>query len=134
MAISRKILVYWDDLTGIEDLWSKLTERGYDVTIANTVFEIDQLIDERDFDILAIEITQMSRQSIFHTTRLAELTSSIGVILITDTNNLAVTFELMNMGASFYIKQPVFIDEMLLAIQYTLEKQAVAIEKKLIEV
>jgi two-component system response regulator AtoC len=119
------ILVIDDDVSGCETLAMYLTEEGYDVITANTgLAGLKKFIEHRiDLVILDIRLPDINGFEVLK--RLKKTNEGINVIMITAFHDKASTNKAVEIGAFEYIRKPININDMEIAIKNALTNATV---------
>jgi DNA-binding response OmpR family regulator len=119
------ILLIDDDISGCETLAMYLTEEGYDVITANTGFAgLEKFITHRiDLVILDIRLPDIDGFEVLK--RLKKANECINVIMITAFHDKASINKAIEIGAFEYIRKPININEMEIAIRNALTNATV---------
>jgi DNA-binding response OmpR family regulator len=119
------ILVIDDDVSGCETLAMYLAEEGYDVMTANTGLAGLKKFMEHKIDLVILDIRLPDIDGFEVLKRLKEVNACINVIMITAFHDKASTKKAIEMGAFEYIRKPININEMEIAIENALSNAAV---------
>ena len=116
----HKILVIDDDVSGCETLAMYLSEEGYNVLTANNGMEGLKKYFENKADLVILDIRLPDIDGFEVLKRLKEGNEDIHVIMITAYHDKTSITKAMEIGAFEYIRKPINIHEMEIAIKNAL--------------
>lgn len=116
MSDSRVLLVD-DERDFVETLAMRLTTRGLKVEVAENGEQAMQMVEERPFDAILLDLAMPGMDGIETLTRLRELSPDSQVILLTGHATVKKATEAMRLGALDLLEKPVDIKELVEKIE-----------------
>jgi PleD family two-component response regulator len=130
---STKIIVVDDDVETLSLISDYLSEKGMNVTVAETGEKAIELIKEHAFDIAILDLYLLDTTGLELLREIKEFHPKIQAIMITGYGTIHDAVECMKMGAADFITKPLHLDHILLTINKLLENERLAEEAEMAE-
>lgn len=121
-----KVLVVDDELDFLETIVKRLQARNIEVTGADSGNKALELIADRDFDVVILDVKMPGLDGIDTLREMKKRKPFMEVIMLTGHASVESGIQGMQLGAFDYVMKPVALDELL-------EKMRQAYERKLIQ-
>jgi two-component system OmpR family response regulator len=121
-----KILIVDDEKDFLETIVKRLQARNINVTGVESGFKALELIADRDFDVVILDVKMPGLDGIETLRELKKKKPLLEVIMLTGHASVESGIQGMQLGAFDYVMKPVALDELL-------EKMRQAYERKLIQ-
>jgi two-component system response regulator PilR (NtrC family) len=120
----RRILVVDDEQSMCEFLQIMLQKEGYSVDTTMTLSSANDLIRERDYQLILLDLKMGKRSGIDLLRKVNKSYPAIQVIVITAYPSAETAVEAMKLGAYDYITKPFDVDELKELVRKALEKSS----------
>jgi len=121
-----KVLIVDDEPDFLETIIKRLHARNIDVTGAESGHQALELIGDRDFDVVILDVKMPGLDGIDTLREIKKKKPLLEVIMLTGHASVESGIQGMQLGAFDYVMKPVALDELL-------EKMRQAYERKLIQ-
>jgi DNA-binding response OmpR family regulator len=121
-----KVLIVDDEPDFLETIIKRLQARNIDVTGAESGMQALELIGDRDFDVVILDVKMPGLDGIDTLREIKKKKPLLEVIMLTGHASVESGIQGMQLGAFDYVMKPVALDELL-------EKMRQAYERKLIQ-
>lgn len=121
-----KMLVVDDETDFLETIVKRLKARNIEVTGAESGYQALELMDQRDFDVVVLDVKMPGMDGIETLREMKKKKPRTEVIMLTGHASVESGIQGMQLGAFDYVMKPVALDELL-------EKVRQAYERKLIQ-
>lgn len=109
----------------------RFSQMGFDTDSASDGVEAINLINERTFDIVLLDIGLPRVDGLEVLEHIREHSPSSEVIILTGVNDVRIAVKAMKLGAQDYLMKPIRADELSIVVDRTLEKKSLVSSKKL---
>jgi PAS domain S-box-containing protein len=130
MHEKQTVLIIDDNESNCRSLALILEGRGYEAETAETGAAALEKAQRRFFDLALVDIKLPDIEGIELIGPLKKIRSDIAVIMVTAFGSMETAVRAMKEGALGYITKPFNMDEMLAAVNQTLDKQRLVIENR----
>ncbi len=129
MAEKFRVLVVDDEDDFRETLVKRMEKRDLDVSGAESAQKALDLMDQRDFDVVVLDVKMPGMDGIEALRELKKKNPLTEVILLTGHASVESGIEGMKLGAFDYLMKPVNIDELLGRVRQAYERKVIHEEK-----
>lgn len=129
---SRNILVVDDDLSHRTMLTTLLSGWGYDVSEADDGQSAIDLVGERPFDLVLMDIRMVKVSGLTALTAIKEINPAIPVIIMTAYSSIDTAIDAIKKGAYEYLTKPLDFDELHLKMDQAMEHSMLKEENRLL--
>jgi PAS domain S-box-containing protein len=133
MDKKKSILIVDDDKGTCRTLSLIFNKKGYEVVTVGTGHDALEKAKGRFFNLALLDIKLPDIEGIELLVPLKKIHPDMETMMITAYSSVETVIKALNKGASAYITKPLNIDEILIKIRNTLEKQHLITEKRRIE-
>jgi len=130
---NTKVIVVDDEVETLSLIRDYLSEKGMNVSIAETGEEAVELLSEHAFDIAILDLYLNDTTGLELLREIREFHPKIQAIMITAYGTIQDAVECMKMGAVDFITKPVHLDHIHLTINKLLENARIAEEAEMAE-
>ena len=117
-------ILFTDDEKTLRNIMAKeLTRMGYNVTCCDSGAETSKNMQERDFDVVILDINMPVMNGIETLKRLKEMESTTEVIVLTGQGSIESAVQAIKLGAYDYLTKPCQLAELNALLQRALEKR-----------
>ncbi|HHT9136950.1 MAG TPA: sigma-54-dependent transcriptional regulator [Candidatus Wunengus sp. YC60] len=117
-------ILFTDDETPFRNVMAKeLTRMGYNVTGCDSGAETLKTMQERDFDVVILDMNMPAMSGIETLKRLKEMESTTEVIVLTGQGSIESAVQAIKLGAYDYLTKPCQLVELHVLLQKALEKR-----------
>ena len=120
-----KLLLVDDEARFVETLSKRLTARGFDVLGALSGPQALDLLRERPFDVVLLDVWMPGMDGLEVLKAIRRLHPSVKVILVSGNASINAAIEGMRLGAVDYLLKPVEIDDILIKVEDAFEKKTI---------
>ena len=124
------ILIIDDDESICKTMSLILEKKGHTIDIAKTGEEAIKKAQERYFNMAILDIKLPDIEGVELIKPLKKINPDIEIIVATGYASLETSMKALNEGATYYITKPINMDEMLLTINRSIEKQRLKIDNR----
>lgn len=107
----RKLIVVDDDVTFARTLGRSFERRGYEVRVANSVRELEDLLGEGCPDFAVVDLKLGSGSGLSCVRMLHERNPEMRIVVLTGFASIATAVEAIKLGAAHYLPKPSNTDE-----------------------
>ncbi len=111
----------------------RFSQMGFETDSASDGVEAINLINERTFDIVLLDIGLPRVDGLEVLEHIREHSPSSEVIILTGVSDVRIAVKAMKLGAQDYLMKPIRADELAIVVNRTLEKKSLISSKKLLE-
>ena len=119
----RRLLIVEDDFGFAETLRVEFSERGYEVAVAHSLEEIDQ-IGNQDFQFAVVDLRIGQESGLQALDKIKKNATACRVVLLTGYGSIATAVQAMKLGASNYLTKPVAIERLERALWVELSEES----------
>jgi PAS domain S-box-containing protein len=132
MDEKESILIVDDDESARRSLSLIFNKKGYEAEVAGTGQEAIGKAKERFFNLAFLDIKLPDMEGIELLAPLKEMHPDMVLVMVTGHASLETALRALNEGASAYILKPLNMEEVLVKVQESLEKQRLEIENRVL--
>ena len=118
-----KLLLVDDEARFVETLSKRLTARGFDVQGALSGPQALDLLRERPFDVVLLDVWMPGMDGLEVRKEIRRLHPSVRVVLVSGNASITAAVEGIRLGATDYLLKPVEIDDVLAKVEEAFEKK-----------
>lgn len=107
----RKLIVVDDDVTFARTLGRSFERRGYEVRVANSLRELDNLLGGECPDFAVVDLKLGSGSGLTCVRTLHERNPAMRIVVLTGFASIATAVEAIKLGAAHYLPKPSNTDE-----------------------
>lgn len=107
-----RVLLVEDDERFAETLAAEFRDRGYDVTTAGDVAELDRIRDPDGVDYAVVDLRLRQDSGLDAIAKLVDLCPGARIVVLTGYASIATAVQATKLGAANYLTKPVDIDEL----------------------
>jgi two-component system, response regulator RegA len=131
--IGSKILLVDDEVVFTQNMAKLLTNRGYVVTAANSGDAAIQALEEKDFDVVVLDLKMPGMDGITTLKEIKKLGLFTQTLILTGHGSIDTALEAIKLGAYDYLTKPCEIDELVGKIEGAWEKKDIEVKKDIQE-
>ena len=131
--IGSKILLVDDEVVFTQNMAKLLANRGYVVTAVNSGDAAIQALEERDFDVVVLDLKMPGMDGITTLKEIKKLGLLTETLILTGHGSIDTALEAIKLGAYDYLTKPCEIDELVDKIQGAWETKDEAVKKDIEE-
>jgi len=120
-----KLLLVDDEARFVETLSKRLTARGFDVQGALSGPQALDLLRERPFDVVLLDVWMPGMDGLEVLKEIRRLHPSVRVVLVSGNASITAAVEGIRLGATDYLLKPVEIDDVLAKVEEAFEKKRI---------
>ena len=121
--IGSKILLVDDEVVFTQNMAKLLTTRGYIVTAVNSGDAAIQALEEKDFDVVVLDLKMPGMDGITTLKEIKKLGLFTETLILTGHGSIDTALEAIKIGAYDYLTKPCEIDELVAKIEGAWEKK-----------
>ncbi|MCK5228457.1 MAG: response regulator [Desulfobulbaceae bacterium] len=125
-----KVLLVDDEEQFLEMLSERLETRGLKVNSATSGEEALDLVSDKSFDAIVVDLAMPGIDGIETLRRIKEKRPDLEIIMLTGQATVKSGIEAMKLGAEDFLEKPVDINELLGKISEAKHKRMIVLEKK----
>lgn len=129
-AVNYKLLIVDDDPTVLDVVSAKLGAEGYLCKTARSAEIALAMTRDENFDLVISDLVMPGIDGFTLTEVLKAKFPTIGIIAITGMTEVESAIKAMKLGADDYITKPFNLDQIVISVERTLEKQRLIVENK----
>jgi len=118
-----KILLVDDEKIFVDNMVKLLTNRGYNVTGVNSGDSAIRALEERDFDVVVLDLKMPGMDGIATLKEIKKLGLFTETLVLTGHGSIDTALEATKMGAYDYLTKPCGIDELVTKIEGAWKKK-----------
>lgn len=121
-----EILLVEDEKLFAKSVLRRLQSAGHDGQIASSIADAEQLLSQKQFDLLLLDVRLPDGNGLDLLRQLRQLSSpwqSLPVVVMTAYGELEDAVAAMKLGANDYLKKPVDLDELMLTIDKVMQSK-----------
>ncbi len=127
--IGSKILLVDDEVVFTKNMSKLLANRGYVVTPVNSGDAAIQIMEEKDFDVVVLDLKMPGMDGLTTLKEIKKLGLFTETLLLTGHGSIDSALEAIKLGAYDYLTKPCEIDELVAKIEGAWEKKDVKTKK-----
>jgi two-component system, response regulator RegA len=131
--IGSKILLVDDEVVFTRNMAKLLTNRGYGVTVVNSGDAAIQALEEKDFDVVVLDLKMPGMDGITTLREIKKLGLLTQTLILTGHGSIDTALEAIKIGAYDYLTKPCEIDELIGKIEGAWEKKDGEVKKDIQE-
>jgi DNA-binding NtrC family response regulator len=131
--IGSKILLVDDEVVFTQNMAKLLANRGYVVTAVNSGDAAIQALEEKDFDVVVLDLKMPGMDGITTLKEIKKLGLLTETLILTGHGSIDTALEAIKLGAYDYLTKPCEIDELVDKIQGAWETKDEAVKKDIEE-
>jgi DNA-binding NtrC family response regulator len=131
--IGSKILLVDDEVVFTQNMSKLLTNRGYGVTAVNNGDAAIQALEEKDFDVVVLDLKMPGKDGITTLREIKKLGLLTETLILTGHGSIDTALEAIKIGAYDYLTKPCEIDELIGKIESAWEKKDDEVKKDIEE-
>jgi DNA-binding NtrC family response regulator len=131
--IGSKILLVDDEVVFTQNMAKLLVNRGYVVTAVNSGDAAIQALEEKDFDVVVLDLKMPGMDGITTLKEIKKLGLLTETLILTGHGSIDTALEAIKLGAYDYLTKPCEIDELVGKIQGAWETKDEAVKKDIEE-
>ena len=131
--IGAKILLVDDEAVFTKNMSKLLANRGYVVTAVNSGDAAIQVMEEKDFDVVVLDLKMPGMDGLTTLKEIKNLGLFTETLLLTGHGSINSALEAIKLGAYDYLTKPCEIDELVAKIEGAWEKKDVKAKKDMNE-
>lgn len=120
-----RLLLVDDEARFVETLSKRLTARGFDVEGALSGAQALELLQERPFDVVLLDVWMPGMDGLEVLKEIRRLHPSVRVVLVSGNASITAAVEGIRLGATDYLLKPVDIEDVLAKIEEAFEKKRI---------
>lgn len=128
--IKAKVLLVDDEEDFISTLSQRLKVRGLDVTGATCGEEALELVEEKTFDIIVLDLAMPGMDGLETLKTIKDKHPDAEIIMLSGHGTVKTSIEAMKLGADDFLEKPVDIKELLNKIEEASHKRILLIQKQ----
>jgi DNA-binding NtrC family response regulator len=125
-----RVLVLDDEVAHAELVALALGEAGWDIQVAHSVAEGQELLNHREFDVALLDLHLPDGSGTDLLKRLIKDGSLTEVIMLTGDRDITTAVEVMKLGASDYLVKPIPIAELEVAVVKARERHRLRVDNQ----
>jgi len=118
-----RILLVDDEIVFTDNMTRLLTARGYSVTAIDNGKEALQILGEKDFDVIVLDLKMPGMDGIATLKEIRKLGLFTQTLILTGHGSIDTALEAVKLGACDYLTKPCEIDELVAKIDEAWEKK-----------
>lgn len=123
-----EVLVVDDDKRSLEKLEQLLDREGYGVSACLSEEEARNLVGQKDFDLVVVDIGHRNIDELAVLNRVKEVSPNTEVVILTSEPTVQTAVEAMKKGAFHYLAKPFENNQFLLVVKNALDKRILRLE------
>jgi DNA-binding NtrC family response regulator len=127
--IGSKILLVDDEVVFSRNMAKLLGNRGYVVTAVNSGDAAIQMLEEKDFDVVVLDLKMPGMDGITTLKEIKKLGLFTETLILTGHGSIDTALEAIKLGAYDYLTKPCEIDELVGKIEGAWEKKDIEVKK-----
>jgi len=127
--IGSKILLVDDEVVFTQNMAKLLTNRGYIVTVVNSGDAAIQALEEKDFDVVVLDLKMPGMDGITTLKEIKKLGLLTETLILTGHGSIDTALEAVKLGAYDYLTKPCEIHELVGKIEGAWETKDDAVKK-----
>jgi len=131
--IGSKILLVDDEVVFTQNMAKLLANRGYIVTAVNSGDAAIQALEEKDFDVVVLDLKMPGMDGITTLKEIKKLGLLTETLILTGHGSIDTALEAIKLGAYDYLTKPCEIDELVGKLQGAWETKDEAVKKDIEE-
>ena len=131
--IGSKILLVDDEVVFTQNMAKLLINRGYVVTAVNSGDAAIQALEEKDFDVVVLDLKMPGLDGITTLKEIKKLGLFTEMLILTGHGSIDTALEAIKLGAYDYLTKPCEIDELVGKIEGAWEKKDNEVQKDIQE-
>jgi DNA-binding NtrC family response regulator len=131
--IGSKILLVDDEVVFTQNMAKLLINRGYVVTAVNSGDAAIQALEEKDFDVVVLDLKMPGMDGITTLKEIKKLGLFTEMLILTGHGSIDTALEAIKLGAYDYLTKPCEIDELVGKIEGAWEKKDNEVQKDIQE-
>jgi len=131
--IGSKILLVDDEVVFTQNMAKLLINRGYIVTAVNSGDAAIQALEEKDFDVVVLDLKMPGMDGITTLKEIKKLGLFTEMLILTGHGSIDTALEAIKLGAYDYLTKPCEIDELVGKIEGAWEKKDNEVQKDIEE-
>jgi DNA-binding NtrC family response regulator len=131
--IGSKILLVDDEVVFTQNMAKLLANRGYVVTAVNSGDAAIQALEEKDFDVVVLDLKMPGMDGITTLKEIKKLGLFTQTLILTGHGSIDTALEAIKLGAYDYLTKPCEIDELVGKIEGAWEKKDIEVKKDIQE-
>jgi DNA-binding NtrC family response regulator len=131
--IGSKILLVDDEVVFTQNMAKLLQNRGYVVTSVNSGDAAIQALEEKDFDVVVLDLKMPGMDGITTLKEIKKLGLFTEMLILTGHGSIDTALEAIKLGAYDYLTKPCEIDELVGKIEGAWEKKDNEVQKDIQE-
>jgi len=131
--IGSKILLVDDEVVFTQNMAKLLANRGFVVTAANSGDAAIQALEEKDFDVVVLDLKMPGMDGITTLKEIKKLGLFTEMLILTGHGSIDTALEAIKLGAYDYLTKPCEIDELVGKIEGAWEKKDNEVQKDIEE-
>ena len=131
--IGSKILLVDDEVVFTQNMAKLLANRGYVVTAVNSGDAAIQALEEKDFDVVVLDLKMPGMDGITTLKEIKKLGLLTETLILTGHGSIDTALEAIKIGAYDYLTKPCEIDELVGKIEGAWEKKDDGVKKDIEE-
>jgi DNA-binding NtrC family response regulator len=131
--IGSKILLVDDEVVFTQNMAKLLINRGYVVTAVNSGGAAIQALEEKDFDVVVLDLKMPGMDGITTLKEIKKLGLFTEMLILTGHGSIDTALEAIKLGAYDYLTKPCEIDELVGKIEGAWEKKDNEVQKDIQE-
>jgi len=131
--IGSKILLVDDEVVFAQNMAKLLVNRGYIVTAVNSGDAAIQALEEKDFDVVVLDLKMPGMDGITTLKEIKKLGLLTETLILTGHGSIDTALEAIKLGAYDYLTKPCEIDELVDKLQGAWQTKDAAVKKDIEE-
>jgi DNA-binding NtrC family response regulator len=127
---SGRVLVLDDEVAHAELVALTLGEAGWDIQVAHSVAQGQELLNHREFDVALLDLHLPDGSGIELLKRMVEDGSLTDVVMLTGDRDITTAVEVMKLGASDYLVKPIPIAELEVSVAKARERHRLRVDNQ----
>jgi DNA-binding response OmpR family regulator len=128
--MKAKVLLVDDEEDFIKTLSERLEARGLQVTAATRGLDAVNLVEEKEFDAIILDLAMPGMDGLETLRRMRERNPTAEIIILTGHGSIKTSIEAMKLGAEDYLEKPVDIKELMSKISIAKDKHIKILERQ----